>query len=161
MEFWEAADYFDADLAYERLSELMKRHRLDIPAPPVVAAGASVASLGYRAPQEPTDGAVISPLQQQRPETADRRLRVVHSFGIRSPFADGEFETVVVSPYWRWLLFRLSPGREPVAWYVLNEAARIGRAVIVTGLAGAAPTERLQLLACARTIPRRLRLIND
>jgi glycosyltransferase involved in cell wall biosynthesis len=151
LELWEVSDYEDYELSLDRISGACLPGERDIPAvvarPPrdVGSSAFDAVYWGFN-PSATFRNPVVSPLPTHAHSNA------THSFGIRTPFSDGQFGYVLMSDYWRHLTFKLSNRRPSVLYFLLKEAARVGEVVVLGNLKSLRASEVTVLMAEIRAL---------
>lgn len=127
LELWEASDYADYDRNLVFITEILSKNESNIPALDLTGTGEGTIRTektlywGFKAAiGQSTNSWPVALIDSRWP------LKLIPSFGLRTPFPAGEFETVVISPYWQFLTFQLSPLRPRLLNLILREALRVG-----------------------------------
>lgn len=135
LELWECSDYVDYDRNLTLLSEAISANEESLP---------SLASAGHASRLSGTSRTLYWGFKTEAPRPSSlvsvalvdssARLGPVYSFGLRTPFTDQEFHSVVMSPYWQFLPARLSPIRPRLLHLILKEALRVATRVTLINL---------------------------
>lgn len=135
LELWECSDYEDYDRNLTRISEALSANGESLPGLESASlksrSGATPRTLywGFRTGQ-PQGSSLISVAMVD----SSARLGPVYSFGLRTPFREREFDSVVMSPYWQFLPPQLSPVRPRLLHLILKEALRVATRVTLVNL---------------------------
>ncbi len=65
------------------------------------------------------------------PVPIHNELRVIYSFGITTPYVDKQFNYAIISPYWKYLLIKYDPNLPYIFQFILKEAIRIAKNIII------------------------------
>jgi hypothetical protein len=135
LELWECSDYVDYDRNLSLISDALSTNEDGLPSLQTVSSGLRTGETprtlywGFRTgtprPSSLASVALVDSAAQLSP---------VYSFGLRTPFRDQEFDSVVMSPYWQFLPPQLSPIRSRLLHLVLKEALRVATRVRLVNL---------------------------
>lgn len=142
LELWEAVDYIDYDQKLTELLDVLSLHSESVRSVEQywgndpLEGNKRVLYWGFNDGPDQIPGlSVVCPLPHRK------QGETIYSFGIRTPFSDKEFDQVIISSYWRFLAFSLSPSRPRALHFMLKEALRIGANIVFVDLHSARKQE--------------------